>query len=167
MQKIIFLDVDGVLNSLEYFDQLKNSDQSKKIGEYQELDVEKVRLLAEIITNTGAEIVLSSTWRDIGRKEGQRDHPMYQYLVDTLDAFGLKIIDHTPYFEYDRPREIKEWLNRQEDKDIRFVSLDDDFTPEAYEKYGIGEYLVRTTFYGSNGGLQKVHVKKAIDTLND
>lgn len=149
MQKIIFLDVDGVLNSLEYFNQLKNSDQSKKIGEYQELDVEKVRLLAEIITNTGAEIVLSSTWRDIGRKEGQRDHPMYQYLVDTLGEFGLKIIDHTPYFEYDRPREIKEWLNRQ------------------YEKYGIGEYLVRTTFYGSNGGLQKVHVKKAIDTLND
>ena len=47
------------------------------------------------------------------------------------------------------------------------MSLDDDFTPEAYEKYGIGEYLVRTTFYGSNGGLQKVHVKKAIDTLND
>ena len=92
---------------------------------------------------------------------------MYQYLVDTLDAFGLKIIDHTPYFEYDRPREIKEWLNRQEDKDIRFVSLDDDFTPEAYEKYGIGEYLVRTTFYGSNGGLQKINVKKAIDTLND
>ena len=167
MQKIIFLDVDGVLNSLEYFNQLKNSDQSKKIGEYQELDVEKVRLLAEIITNTGAEIVLSSTWRDIGRKEGQRDHPMYQYLVDTLGEFGLKIIDHTPYFEYDRPREIKEWLNRQEDKDIRFVSLDDDFTPEAYEKYGIGEYLVRTTVYGSNGGLQKVHVKKAIDTLND
>lgn len=127
MRKIIFLDIDGVLNSLEYFDQLKNADQSKKIEKYQELDVEKVRLLAEITANTGAEIVLSSTWRDIGRKEGKRDHPMYQYLVDTLAEFGLKIIDHTPYLDYDRPREIKEWLNRQEDKDIHFVSLDDDF----------------------------------------
>ena len=167
MRKIIFLDIDGVLNSMEYFDQLKNAEQSKKIGEYQELDIEKVRLLAEIIANTGAEIVLSSTWRDIGRKEGQRDHPMYQYLVDTLDAFGLKIMDHTPYLDYDRPQEIKEWLNRQEDKDIRFVSLDDDFSPEAYEKYSIGAHLVQTTFYGKNGGLQKVHVQKAINILND
>lgn len=167
MRKIIFLDIDGVLNSLEYFDQLKNTNQSKKIGKYQELDVKKVRLLAEIIANTGAEIVLSSTWRDIGQKEGKRCHPMYQYLTDTLDDFGLKIIDHTPYFDYDRPREIKEWLNKQKDKDIRFVSLDDDFSPEAYEKYGIGEHLVRTTFYGVDGGLQKIHVKKAIDILND
>lgn len=166
MRKIIFLDIDGVLNSLEYFDQLKNADQSKKIEKYQELDVEKVRLLAKITANTGAEIVLSSTWRDIGRKKGKRDHPMYQYLVDTLAEFGLKIIDHTPYLDYDRPREIKEWLNRQE-KNIRFVSLDDDFIPEAYEKYGIGEHLVRTSFYGVNGGLQKVHVEKAIDILND
>lgn len=167
MRKIIFLDIDGVLNSLEYFDQLKNADQSKKIEKYQELDVEKVRLLAEITANTGAEIVLSSTWRDIGRKEGKRDHPMYQYLVDTLAEFGLKIIDHTPYLDYDRPREIKEWLNRQEDKDIHFVSLDDDFSPEAYKKYGIGDHLVRTSFYGVNGGLQKVHVEKAIDILNN
>ena len=167
MRKIIFLDIDGVLNSLEYFDQLKNADQSKKIEKYQELDVEKVRLLAEITANTGAEIVLSSTWRDIGRKEGKRDHPMYQYLVDTLAEFGLKIIDHTPYLDYDRPREIKEWLNRQEDKDIHFVSLDDDFSPEAYKKDGIGDHLVRTSLYGVNGGLQKVHVEKAIDILNN
>ena len=166
MRKIIFLDIDGVLNSLEYFDQLKNADQSKKIEKYQELDVEKVRLLAEITANTGAEIVLSSTWRDIGRKEGKRDHPMYQYLVDTLAEFGLKIIDHTPYLDYDRPREIKEWLNRQEDKDIHFVSLDDDFSPEAYKKYGIGDHLVRTSIFGVNRELEMVHVGKAIDILD-
>lgn len=46
--KIIFLDIDGVLN-------YENS--KSKVEE------EKVKLLKEIVDKTGAEIVLSSDWR--------------------------------------------------------------------------------------------------------
>ena len=53
--------------------------------------------------------------------------------------------------------------------EIRFVSLDDDFSKDDYDKYGIGECLVKTTFYCddiSEGGLQQEHVDKAIEILN-
>ncbi len=58
--KIIFLDIDGVLNSDEYFDKISNLDIQ---GIEQEIDIEKVKLLKEAINETGAKVVLSSSWR--------------------------------------------------------------------------------------------------------
>ena len=66
--------------------------------------------------------------------------------------------------------EIKTWLNERSDKnDIRFISLDDDFTKNDYVQYGIGECLIRTEFWSNTeetGGLQEWHVEKAIKILN-
>ena len=45
--KVIFLDIDGVLNI--------DSDRT--------ISVEKIKLLSTIIKQTGAEVVLSSSWR--------------------------------------------------------------------------------------------------------
>lgn len=58
--KAIFLDIDGVLNSDEYFDKISNLDIQ---GIEKEIDIEKVKLLKEAINETGAKIVLSSSWR--------------------------------------------------------------------------------------------------------
>ena len=63
MRKIIFLDIDGVLNSMDYFE------QTKDCKGYTEINPEKVKLLKEIVDRTGAEIVLSSTWRDLEKKK--------------------------------------------------------------------------------------------------
>ena len=52
--KIIFLDVDGVLNC-------KSS--KSRCGGFLGIDDSKVKLLKEIIDITGAKIVLSSSWR--------------------------------------------------------------------------------------------------------
>ena len=46
--KVIFLDIDGVLNT--------NSDK--------EISNDKLKLLSELVSKTGAEIVLSSSWRN-------------------------------------------------------------------------------------------------------
>ena len=46
--KIIFLDIDGVLNT--------NSNK--------EISNDKLKLLSELVSKTGAEIVLSSSWRN-------------------------------------------------------------------------------------------------------
>lgn len=40
--KVIFLDIDGVLNSNEYFDEIKNKNIQ---GIQNEIDVEKIKLL--------------------------------------------------------------------------------------------------------------------------
>lgn len=159
-RKIIFLDVDGVLNSMDYFE------QTKDCKGYTEINPETVKLLKEIIDRTGAEIVLSSSWRDLGKRKNESEHPMYAYLTDTLKEYGMEIVDHTPYIEQDRPKEIKAWLDNQKDKDVRFVSLDDDFAKDKYDKVGIGDFLVRTSFYEKDGGLRKEHVEKAIEILN-
>lgn len=64
------------------------------------------------------------------------------------------------------PKEIKTWLDNQQDKDVRFVSLDDDFPKHKYDEAGIGDCLVRTSFYEKDGGLRQEHVEKAVRILN-
>lgn len=160
MRKIVFLDIDGVLNSMDYFG------RTKDCKGYTEINPEKVKLLKEIVDRTGAEIVLSSTWRDLGKRKNEPEHPMYTYLTDTLKEYGMEIIDHTPYIGQDRPKEIRAWLGNQHDKDIQFVSLDDDFQEQKYDEVGIGDFLVRTSFYEKDGGLRQEHVEKAVRILN-
>ena len=62
---IIFLDVDGVLNSHLYVEQYKD-----KRGEWlnlsqreQNLDPKAVKMLDQLCKDTNSKIVLSSTWR--------------------------------------------------------------------------------------------------------
>lgn len=160
MRKIIFLDIDGVLNSADYLD------HTKHCNGYSDINPKKVKLLKKIVDRTGAEIVLSSTWRDLGKRKNEPEHPMYTYLTDTLKEYGMEIIDHTPYIGQDRPKEIRAWLDNQQDKDIQFVSLDDDFPKHKYDEAGIGYCLVRTSFYEKDGGLRQEHVEKAVRILN-
>ena len=58
--KVIFLDVDGVLNSDEYIDKIKklnvNTIKSK-------VSVNKIGLLKQAIDATGARVVLTTSWR--------------------------------------------------------------------------------------------------------
>ena len=91
---------------------------------------------------------------------------MYTYLTDTLKEYGMEIIDHTPYIGQDRPKEIRAWIDNQQDKDIQFVSLDDDFPKHKYDEVGIGDCLMRTSFYEKDGGLRKEHVEKSVEILN-
>ena len=160
MRKIIFLDIDGVLNSMDYFE------QTKDCKGYTEINPDKVKLLKEIVDRTGTEIVLSSTWRDLAQRENEPEHPMYTYLTDTLKEYGMEITDHTPYIGQDIPKEIRAWLDNQQDKDIQFVSLDDDFPKHKYDEAGIDDCLVRTSFYEKDGELRQEHVEKAVRILN-
>lgn len=162
--KVIFLDIDGVLNSMDWFEKVKDRAGNN------EINPDKVKLLKEIVDRTGANIVLSSTWKSLGHTiPDEQTHPMYDYLVDVLGKHGLKIISHTPYCEHDRPKEIMAWLdNYNDESSIRFVSLDDDFSREKYDIYGkwFGDCLVKTSFYEPDGGIRREHVELAVKILN-
>ena len=58
--KVIFLDVDGVLNSDEYIDKIRklnvNTIKSK-------VSVNKIGLLKQAVDETGARVVLTTSWR--------------------------------------------------------------------------------------------------------
>ncbi len=153
MKNIIFLDVDGVLNSCGHEEYNNHS---------VEIIPELVERVAHIYKTCDAEIILSSSWRNM-----QQNGTTYNDLVDALASQGMVISGHTPTIEYDRPREIRKWLDNNQCKN--FVSLDDDFTYEQYEKYGIADHLVKTSIYAhtrDTGGLTKECMERALAILN-
>lgn len=125
--KIIFLDVDGVLNSEEY---LRNSSKRKKL--YGEICDENLLSLKKLVELTNAKIVVSSTWR-IGCARSGRENfygeQLFQELEKSLSNVGLEILDITPVINkpgVKRGDEIRQWLQTTKYDIESFVILDDD-----------------------------------------
>ena len=89
-------------------------------------------------------------------------------MYNKLKAHNLTIYDQTPRVQSNRPLEIKTWLIEHKDLNIEgFVSLDDDFDEIEYEKVGIPNRTIHTSFYDkNNGGLTDDHIDMAIKILN-
>lgn len=142
--KIIFLDVDGVLNS-------------EQDGFSTDLETDKhLKLLEQLVKETNADIVLSSSWRmGFGRS-----FSLSNTLISRLKEHGLSILDVTPEREDgNRGLEIKEWLDKNPVKDI--LVLDD-------EEFDIGNIFLNNFVKTNNEiGLQEEDVKKGIKILNN
>lgn len=155
---IIFLDIDGVLNSLPYFENMASK------NEFCELNNDNVSILAKIYHQNDAKIVLSSTWRFLKDKTGHAGD-MYSYLIQTLSEYDMEIISVTPIISANRPKEIKVWLeNNDIDNMFNFIIIDDDFSKRHYDTYGLGDRLIQTKYFCnslSEGGLQEKHIKQA------
>ena len=79
--KVIFLDIDGVLNTSEIF--IEQSKNYKQKGIYNvEIDEFRVEYLKQIIEKTNAKIVLSSSWRYFFVKENDIVLPKTQKGLD-------------------------------------------------------------------------------------
>lgn len=155
--KVIFLDVDGVLNSEPYFMEHLNDMRQNPI------DPEGVRRLERIVSSTGAQIVLSSSWRGGWDRDPDKMDIDGQVLTENLSRYGLTIYDKTDYIEFGRrAREIKAWLKASREKVESFVILDD--CNYAWDKHGLGKRWVRTEYI--DGGLLDEDVDKAIAILN-
>jgi hypothetical protein len=132
--KLIFLDIDGVLNYELFYREQSQSERYKEVGHpLCDLSEHAVDLLNHIIDKTGAKVVVSSTWRK-GRT--------VEELQELLEKVGFKgeIIGRTPSLylnkeieaSYTIPRgcEIDCWLKNKFDWDdlayVRYVILDDD-----------------------------------------
>lgn len=159
MRKVIFLDIDGVLNS-----KLWNDNHQKEISNGILIDVEKIKLLSLLIKNSGAEIILHSGWKywfDSDLKPLCREAERLQF---SLNEEGLKIAGVTPdhateeirqskRFSLVKAGEILAWLS--ENKDVtKWIVIDDlDLHNEEIEKHQI-----RTD---ANNGLTKRDVCRA------
>ena len=154
--KVIFLDVDGVLNSQQLFEKCED-DQLISVDE------DNIKNLKTIVDATGAKIVLSSSRRYGSAEHSDAVQDWCQILVDILAKYDLKIIDKTEYLSSGRREdEIKDWLDKCEEKIEGFVILDDG----AYEwhRHGFDKHLVKTDF--CTGGLREEDADKAIKILN-
>ena len=110
MKFVVFLDVDGVLNT--------------------GIDDARVKILANAIEKCGGgEIILSSDWKNL-----DKDHDDYKYLVSKLAQCNLKISGHTTDRALERGKGIKEYLELHPEIE-EYVILDDyTFEFEHYKK---------------------------------
>lgn len=148
-EKIIFLDVDGVLNC-------EKTQRVTRNG-YLFVSGRKIKLLQKIVKETGAKIILSSDWR-YNRDDPELNGDFLQ-LRDELNRYGIQISGYTPYISWpNRGREIDLWLkDNQEIKN--FVILDD-----SNEVKGHADRFVHTTM---KYGLTKDLAESAIKILNE
>lgn len=153
--KVIFLDVDGVLNC-KY--------TTSKCGFFIGIDNSKVNFLWDIIEATSAKIVLCSSWKDGWYKTNKEDQDeSANYLDRKLKRRNLFIMDKTSDKGENRGAGIKKWmLSHKVDK---FIILDDEMFD--YVEEGLDSRVIKTSFYDRNGGLQEIHVEQAIAMLNE
>lgn len=155
--KVIFLDVDGVLNT--FF-------SKSRCEGYIGIDKARLRYLKQIIDATGAKVVLSSTWRLGYNRDGGRMERHGVYMSRKFQKMDIRIHSVTPAIEggFYRGREIKQWMEECPEEIESFVILDDelyDFPDENLTKYH-----VMTNFDKPDGGLNEEAVNKAIKILN-
>ena len=153
--KVVFLDIDGVLNSKNFID-AGGCTKKTKFPSYVSMfiDCHAVALLKEIVDKTGAKIVISSSWR----VDPKRTPEWFVDLFNTLCGVTFDIIGKTPVLGDFRGDEIKAWL-KSVDVD-NFVILDDD---ADFHKTQM-PHLVQTSF---DEGLTEKEVAQAIEILGN
>ena len=157
VERTIFLDVDGVLNNYRTRERSRNG--------YIGIDPQRVKVLRQIQEQTGASIVLSSTWREMWEPEYENCLADGKYLTDCLAMEGITVADKIPgYSGSNRGEEI--YLYAKDHKCRSFIVLDDnhypDFTANGIREKGSKANWIHTEFYSTDGGLRPEHVEKAI-----
>lgn len=141
--KIIFLDVDGVLNSeLDSFDWNVQTDYH-------------FELLKSLVDKTQAKIVLSSSWR--------KSKDSLETIKSRLQDFGIDVYDVTPSINSPNTKrgdEIRQWIDTQQDTSVTsFIILDDNSDMCEYTNTNLVQTDIKI-------GFQKQDYEKALKMLN-
>jgi hypothetical protein len=123
--KIIFLDIDGVLNTEKHI--IYQVDNKMCNGHEAQFNFDPVAMsnLRELVIKTDANVVISSSWR-IGIEKGD---PYWSAILDNFAKYHVptQIIGFTPILNKQRGDEIRKWLEDNKELNIEsFVILDDD-----------------------------------------
>lgn len=129
--RLLFLDIDGVLNSVNYYMTRVRGEVPTSVFEYHstDLDPTAVDLLKNFVLEYNIDIVLSSTWRKLFAISEIKD------LFTLAGWEGIPIIDFTPVLHTIRGEEIQKWYNMFESEYDEYVIIDDDadFLPSQLE----------------------------------
>ena len=162
--KVIFLDIDGVLNSEKYFidnhesiklfykDNIYNKNNVELLVKRQlmDIDCEKLFLLKEIIDETDAKVVIISTWKKLF---------IFPQIVVKLNEIGIPVVGFTTDSVVDRGAGIKKYI--REHAISKYAILDDDIFDDYDNE--ILNNLVKTSFF--DGGLKEEHANELVKRL--
>jgi HAD domain in Swiss Army Knife RNA repair proteins len=137
-RRVVFVDIDGVLAPIRRWDR------------YGDLDPGCIRVLNEIVAGSGADVVVSSTWRH-GKTVTE-----LQEMLETEGFIGC-VIDKTPTGEAgaDRGDEIAAWLAGH--AVAGYVIIDD--------HRNMGELRAQLVLTHPARGLQPADAPRAIEIL--
>ncbi len=147
---VVFLDIDGVLNSAVY---------DRERGNGGNVDVTRLPLLREIVEAATAQVVLVSSWRTHWHAEPAHRDAIGEELDSVFRAHGIVLADKTPTEPPERAGQIVRWLEAHPETE-RFVILDD-------RRFGWGDLQphVVNTHYRDGRGLEQEHVRAAVRIL--
>ena len=141
--KVIFLDFNGVLDTFENMN---------------EVDPTNLNILKEIIRETNAKIVISSSIKNSYFYCGKHNSTM-KYFMKVLEENGIEIYGLTPWLEK-RELEIKKYL--EEHPEIEdYCIIDDDYYFESMKEHMI---KLDHQWLGTNG-LQDINKDNIIKIL--
>lgn len=163
--KILFLDIDGVMNSMDNMYAMtalyKLNSENKSRDEFGHLFDERcVRWLQYIVEKTNCKIVISSTWRMSGlsvMKELWKFRNLPGEVIDiTPTSCNAELVELYAEERADRGYEIQEWLNKHPEVET-YCIVDDD-----------GDMLRHQAFINVDGriGLNYAYTHAIIKILN-
>ena len=155
--KIIFLDFDGVITT------------EKSLFN---LDKDKCDMIQTIVNETGAKIVISSSWRrntldktiEYLTTISERVPFVVSWIDDIVDVtsrmYGFKLSSKGEHYQISRGEEIARWLKENESIDIdSYVILDDDVDMLYLQK----DNFIHTCSFD---GMTRSNMYEAIRILN-
>jgi hypothetical protein len=176
IQRLLFLDIDGVLNSTAWFKarpkrtnilKTMSVEEAEALRANHGFDPVTVSRLNSLVERADCDIVISSTWRKLGDRQVGHEH-MQRMLKHRGFKHSHRIIGATPSLDREisssgmwsaQPRglEIAAWL-AEHGPAQRFVILDDESDMEH-----LAHHLIQTSF--TDGGLLDEHVETALAYL--
>ena len=164
--KIIFLDIEGVLNTESTYKQVN------EYGIY--IDEFRIAYLKQIVEQTGAKIVLCSSFRMHFKKEDGKiiaNNNMGLALEKMFKKYGLKIYDITMRnSNLIREGQINVWLAKHEVEN--FIVIDDE--PYNYKEF-LRDNFIKTSIINDDEvlknpndciGLSEQHIGESVKKLN-
>ncbi len=166
--KVIFLDMDGVLNNDTFLDDACRREphvmpMNRWPGGH--IDPTNVLELDRLVVATGARLVLSSAWRghielvELHTLLADRGYSGRDFYSQTPRLYNENMSDHTHII---RGREIQAWLDQPHPLSIESYVVLDDMGPHEFSNLPPAR-LVQTD---PLVGLTAANVKRAIRVLN-
>lgn len=150
--RIIFLDIDGVLNTKSYRESPDVDYYNDFISDY------NMRFLKHIVMTTDAKICLTSIWRTYWSPSKLQFDKSGEYINRIFERYALEIYDKTPALNNDRDAEITAWLEDNSHVNSYVIIDDFDFKWSDCNR----KHLVKTD---DENGLSEEKVKEAIQIL--
>lgn len=169
MKPIVFLDIDGVLNTSKNYAEwnsarttsMADADEDPWVSVYDDphvlrlFDKNLVELLNKITRASGAQIVVSSSWRQFYSAKPQ-------ILIGILKRAGVEaeVLGFTPTWEYGRWEAIDLWLYQNRKETGSNMVILDDFDASLHR---LNKFLVQTHAYY---GLRAQDVDRALEKIS-